>query len=56
MHLEARCRAADVEQFISCSACKMKRMSRTLANLGFGLYDLLPLPKFEKCKVLVNFG
>lgn len=42
-YLEARCLAAAVEQFISCSAWRMKRISRTLASRVFGLYDLLPL-------------
>lgn len=36
-YLEARWRAAAVEQFISCSACKMKSMSSTLASRGCGL-------------------
>ena len=36
--LEARCRAAAVEQFISCSACRMNMMSMALASFGLGLH------------------
>lgn len=36
-YLDARWRAAAVEQFISCSAWSMKRMSSTRASRGFGL-------------------
>ena len=35
-HLDARCRAAAAEQFISCSACSVNRMSNTRASLGCG--------------------
>jgi hypothetical protein len=42
-----------VEQFISCSACSMKRISRTRASLVLGLYDLLPLQICGK-KILVR--
>jgi hypothetical protein len=42
-----------VEQFISCSACSMKRISRTRASRVLGLYDLLPLKVCRK-KILVR--
>lgn len=36
-NLDARCLAAAVEQFISCSACSINRMSSARASRGFGL-------------------
>jgi hypothetical protein len=41
-----------VEQFISCFACSMKRISKTQASLILGLYDLLPSQVCGK-KILV---
>ena len=46
IYLEARCLTAAVEQFISCSACRINRISSARVSRGFGLYDLLPLPNW----------
>ena len=49
-YLEERCLTAAVEQFISCSACKMNMMSRARAKRGWGRYDRSPLCQQAHCQ------
>lgn len=42
-HLDAKWRQAAVEQFISCSWCRMNIISSARASRGFGRYSGLPL-------------